>query len=196
MNKKELKKIVKHYFEDNNRMMGIFIFIFILTNFLFLLGSKDGIGQYFGVILAGFVLVIAFLYWKVLYLTILAYSDIKNKRFIKKNITLKEIKEDKSWILWNSNPKNMAVCKYIAVDENNEQYRFCTTCNYQNIEAINKFMLNNSFRIVKLEKSKMIICIQNNPAEFNNKKESQEVAKTTKNLFGPFCYTFSYKEND
>ena len=147
-------------------------------------------------VLVGFILVIAFLYWKVLYLTLLAYSDIKKKRFIKKNVSFKEVKEDKSWVLWNSNPKNMAVCKYIAIDNENNEYKLCTTCSYQHVEAINKFLNENHFRIVQLEKSKMIICIQNNPADFKNKKDSVEVAETTKKLFGPFCYAFSYREND
>lgn len=196
MNKKSLKKIVKMYFTDNFRLLGIFLFIFILTNFLFLLGIGESSTTYFWSIVIAFVLVVLFLYWKVFYLLLLAYSDIRKNRITKKNVKFKEINEDKSWILWNSNPKNTATCKYLAMDEENNVYRLATTCSYQNIKAVSKFVCNNNFRIVKLEKSKLVICIQSNPADFKDKKEGNEVSKTTKNLFGPFTYNFNYKEND
>ena len=78
--------------------------------------------------------------------------------------------------------------------EGNE-YRICTTCNYQNVKAVEKFLVENKFRIVVLEKSKLIICIQHNPADFTNKKEAHEVEETTRKLFGPFFYSFSIKND-
>ena len=198
MNKKSLRKMVKGYFTDNLRLLGIFLFIFIITNFLFILSSGSGslTLNYFWAMLITFVGVLLIVYWKVFYVLILAYIDIHKNRIIKKNVVFNSIKEDNSWILWNSNPKNTATCKYIASDSENNVYKLCTTCNYQNIKAVEKFVCNNNFRIVQLEKSQIIICIQSNPADFKDKKESNEVNKTTKKLFGPFSYNFTYKEND
>lgn len=196
MNKKSLKKIVKTYFTDNYRLFGIFIFIFIMSNFIFLLGLGNNNANYFLSLIIAFVIVVIFLYWKVFYLNLIANIDVNKNKFIKKNVKFTSVKEDKSWLLWNSNPKSSATCKYKAYDEDGNEYLLCTTCNYQNIEAINKFLTENNFRIVQLEKSKMIICIQSNPASLNNSKEKNELAKTTKLLFGPFTYNFNYKEYD
>lgn len=196
MSKKSLRKKVKMYFTDNYRLFGIFIFIFILTNLMFLLGLGNNSTNYFWSVLIAFIVVVLFLYWKVFYVTLVAYYDIKKNNFVKKNVNFKLVKEDKSWILWNSNPKSSATCKYKAYDSENNEYLFCTTCNYQNIEAIQKFLSENNFRIVQLKKSKLVICIQSNPASINDAKEKNEIAKTTKLLFGPFTYNFNYKEND
>lgn len=195
MNKKDLKKLVKNYFTDNKRMFGIFIFVFVLMALMSLLffGGNGGVGIITLVI--SFVVMIIAIYWKMWYVSNVAYSDIRKQRFVKKNVTFSLLKEDKSWILWNSNPKNSSVCKYIAMDADGNQYRLCTTCNYQNVQAVEKFLSSNNFRIVQLEKSKLIICIQNNPANFKNKKEVKEVTDTTKALFGPFSFAFSYKND-
>ncbi len=196
MNKKALKEIVKNYFVDNNRLLGIFIFIFIISNFMFIFTLGTNFWNNFLYIIIAFIGVMVFLFWKVWYITLLAYSDIKHKRFIKENVNFKEVKEDKSWILWNSNPKNTLICKYLASGKEDRIYRLCTNCNYQKLEAVNKFLTTNNFRIVQLEKSKLIVSIQSNPADFLDRKEAQEVAKITKNLFGPFAVPFTYKEND
>ena len=119
----------------------------------------------------------------------------KNNRYSKFNARFESLREDKGWILWNSNPANSAVCKYIATDVEGKEYRICTTCSYQNVKAVENFLIGNKFRIVVLEKSQLIICIQHNPADFNNRKEAHEVEETTKKLFGPFFYAFSLKND-
>lgn len=190
--------MVKNYFSDNNRMMGIFIFVFVIMFLITTLfgGNQNSNSLITGLILAiPFLLVLIFIYWKVWYVTIIAYNDIKHGRFNKTNIQFTSLKEDKSWVLWNSNPSNSAVCKYIAFDKDGNEYRLCTTCSYQNVKAVEEFLVNNKFRIVQLEKSKLIICIQHNPADFKNKKEAHEVEETTRKLFGPFFYSFAIKND-
>ena len=196
MNKKFLRKMVRVYFNDNNIILGIYYFVFIMMLFITTLMGNEGVNISTIYLVIGFILMLLVIYWKVIYITILAYIDIHKNRFNKLNVSFKTLKEDKSWLLWNSNPKNSAVCKYIATDENNKVYRLCTVCNYQNLKAVEKFLTDKHFRIVQLEKSKLIICIQYNPADFKDKKESQEVNKTTKSLFGPLSYSFTLKEND
>lgn len=195
MNKKSLKKMVKNYFSDNNRMMGIFAFVFLMMFLMStLLFGGSGIGSSVAIIVS-FLLMLIFIYWKVWYVTTIAYRDIKKDRIIKKNVRFKTLKEDKSWIFWNSNPKNSAVCKYIATDDEGNEYRLCTTCSYQNVKAVEKFLSSHNFRIVQLEKSKLIICIQYNPADIKDKKEKQEVLENTKALFSVFSYAFTYKND-
>lgn len=195
MNKKSLKRMVKNYFADNNRMLGIFAFVFLLMFLMTtLFFGGNGITSSVALVVS-FVLMVGIIYWKVWYVTILASRDIKKGRINKKNVKFNSVKEDKSWILWNSNPKNSAVCKYIATDEEGNEYRLCTTCNYQNIKAVEKFLCSHNFRIVQLEKSKLIICIQYNPADIKDKKEKQEVLENTKGLFGVFSYSFTYKND-
>lgn len=199
MDKKSLKKLVKTYFADNNRMMGIFIFVFVLMLLMSmtLFRNEDGTSNDVMLIalLVSFLSMLLVIFAKVWIITFKAKKDINNQRFIKKNVKFAIVKEDKSWILWNSNPKNATVCKYLAYDEEGNEYRLCTTCNYQNVAAVEKFLSSSHFRVVQLEKSKMIICIQFNPADFKNKKESNEVAENTKLLFGVFSYSFSYKND-
>ena len=197
MSKKSLKGMVKNYLIDNNRMMGIFIFVFIMMLLISTLFAKEN-GNFMATLLAlavPFIIVLGVIYGKVFYVTLLAYSDIKHNRFNKFNAKFKELKEDKSWILWNSNPANSSVCKYIVTDVDGKEYRLCTTCSYQNVKAVEKFLVENKFRIVVLEKSSLIICIQHNPADFKNKKDAHEVEETTKKLFGPFFYAFSLKND-
>ena len=197
MSKKSLKGMVKNYFTDNYRMMGICVFVFVIMLLISTLFSKQSGGILFTLFALAipFVLVLLLIYGKVWYVTLVAYSDIKHSRFNKTNIKFKELREDKGWILWNSNPQNSATCKYIATDINGNEYRICTTCSYQNVKAVEKFLVENKFRIVALEKSKLIICIQHNPADFTNKKEAHEVEETTRKLFGPFFYSFSVKND-
>ena len=195
MNKKSLKRMVKNYFADNNRMLGIFAFVFLLMFLMTtLFFGGNGITSSVALVVS-FVLMVGVIYCKVWYVTILASRDIKKGRINKKNVKFNSVKEDKSWILWNSNPKNSAVCKYIATDEEGNEYRLCTTCNYQNIKAVEKFLCSHNFRIVQLEKSKLIICIQYNPADIKDKKEKQEVLENTKALFSVFSYAFTYKND-
>jgi len=195
MNKKSLKRMVKNYFSDNNRMLGIFVFVFLMMLLMStLLFGGNGIASSIA-LLVSFSILLVVIYWKVWHITRIAYSDIKRGRIIKKNVIFTDLKEDKSWIFWNSNPKNSAVCKYIAHDEEGNEYRLCTTCSYQNVQAVEKFLSSHHFRIVQLEKSKLIICIQYNPADIKDKKEKQEVLETTKALFGVFSYAFTYKND-
>ena len=112
------------------------------------------------------------------------------------NIRFSEVYEDKTWILWNVGAKSSESCKYIALDENENIYKFATNCNYQNVEAVERFVQKTTLRIVYLVKSKLVVCLQHNPAEFKDKKEGADVADTTKKLFGVFCYPFNYKKND
>ena len=197
MNKKSLKGMVKNYFTDNYRMMGIFVFVFAIMLLMSALFSKNSGGIAFTLLALAipFLLVLILIYWKVWYVTLVAYADIKKDRYTKKNVKFASLREDKSWILWNSNPANSAVCKYIATDVEGNEYRICTTCSYQNVQAVEKFLIENKFRIVVLENSNMIICIQHNPADFNNKKEAREVEETTRKLFGPFFYAFSIRND-
>ena len=85
--------------------------------------------------------------------------------------------------------------KGVWVDEEGNEYRLCTTCSYQNVKAVEKFLSSHNFRIVQLEKSKLIICIQYNPADIKDKKEKQEVLENTKALFSVFSYSFTYKND-
>ena len=84
----------------------------------------------------------------------------------------------------------------LAYDEDGNEYRFATNCNYQTVEAVEKFTQKTTLRIVMLESTKLVLSIQHNPADFKDKRESQEVGEITKKLFGVFCFPFNYKKHD
>ena len=197
MNKKVLKGMVKNYFSNNNRMLGIFAFTFILMILLIVLTNDQENKLTLGLMMTGtFVFVLLVIYWKVWYIQIKALLDIKHERVTKKNVRFKEVYEDKTWILWNTGAKSGESCKYIGIDEEGNEYRFATNCNYQTVEAVEKFVQKTTLRIVVLENTKLVLSIQHNPADFKDKKESQEVGEITKKLFGVFCFPFNYKKHD
>ena len=197
MSKKVLKGMVNNYFSNNNRMMGIFIFTYVIMILMITLmnnAENKWVTALFMTLTFLFILLIIF--GKVWYVTLLAYQDIKKNRFKKMNIRFSEVYEDKTWILWNVGAKSSESCKYIALDENENIYKFATNCNYQNVEAVERFVQKTTLRIVYLEKSKLVVSLQHNPAEFKDKKDALEVAETTKKLFGVFCFPFNHKKND
>lgn len=197
MNKKVLKGMVKNYFSNNNRMLGIFAFTFILMILLIVLTNDQENKLALGLMMTGtFVFVLLVIYWKVWYIQIKALLDIKHERVTKKNVRFKEVYEDKTWILWNTGAKSGESCKYIGIDEEGNEYRFATNCNYQTVEAVERFVQKTTLRIVVLENTKLVLSIQHNPADFKDKKESQEVGEITKKLFGVFCFPFNYKKHD
>ena len=197
MSKKVLKGMVNNYFSNNNRMMGIFIFTYVIMILMItLMNSAENKWTTALFMTLTFLFVLLIIFGKVWYVTLLAYQDIKKNRFKKMNIRFSEVYEDKTWILWNVGAKSSESCKYIALDENENIYKFATNCNYQNVEAVERFVQKTTLRIVYLEKSKLVVCLQHNPAEFKDKKEGADVADTTKKLFGVFCYPFNYKKND
>ena len=197
MSKKVLNGMVKNYFSNNTRMMGIFIFVYIMMILMItLMNDAENKWSTALVMTLVFLVMLVIIYGKVWYLSFIALRDIKKDRFKKINIRFKEVYEDKTWIFWNTGAKNSESCKYIALDENENIYRFATNCNYQNVEAVERFVQKTTLRIVYLEKSKLVVSLQHNPAEFKDKKEGQEVGETTKKLFGVFCFPFNHKKND
>lgn len=197
MNKKVLKGMVKNYFSNNNRMLGIFAFTYILLIVLLTLNNGQENRWILPLTMTGtFVAVLLIIYWKVWYIQIKAHLDIKHERVTKKNVRFKEVYEDKTWILWNTGAKNGNSCKYIGIDEEGNEYRFATNCNYQTVEAVEKFTQKTTLRVVVLEKTRLVLSIQHNPADFKDKRESQEVGEITKKLFGVFCFPFNYKKHD
>lgn len=197
MNKKVLKGMVKNYFSNNNRMLTIFVFTYLLMILLIVLTNNQENKWLMTIAMSSmFIGVLVIIYWKVWLIQIKSNLDIKHERVIKKNVRFKEVYEDKTWILWNSGAKNGESCKYIGIDEDGNEYRFATNCNYQTVEAVEKFTQKTTLRIVMLESTKLVLSIQHNPADFKDKKESQEVGEITKKLFGVFCFPFNYKKHD
>ena len=197
MNKKVLKGMVKNYFSNNSRMLGIFVFTYLLMLLLiFLTNNQDNKLTLLLTMSGTFIAILLLIYWKVWYIQIKALLDIKNEKVTKKNVRFKEVYEDKSWILWNTGAKNGNSCKYIGIDEEGNEYRFATNCNYQTVEAVERFTQKTTLRVVVLENTKVVLSIQHNPADFKDKKESQEVGEITKKLFGVFCFPFNYKKHD
>lgn len=197
MNKKVLKGMVKNYFSNNNRMLTIFVFTYLLMILLIVLTNNQENKWLMAIAMSSmFIGVLVIIYWKVWLFQIKSNLDIKHERVIKKNVRFKEVYEDKTWILWNSGAKNGESCKYIGIDEDGNEYRFATNCNYQTVEAVEKFTQKTTLRIVMLESTKLVLSIQHNPADFKDKKESQEVGEITKKLFGVFCFPFNYKKHD
>lgn len=197
MNKKVLKGMVKNYFSNNSRMLGVFVFTFIMMILLIILMTDQENKLMLGLTVSGtYIGVLLLIYWKVWYTHIKALLDIKNERIVKKNVRFKEVYEDKTWILWNTGAKNGESCKYIGIDEDGNEYRFATNCNYQSVEAVERFVQKTTLRIVVLESTRLVLSIQHNPADFKDKKESQEVGEITKKLFGVFCFPFNYKKHD
>ena len=197
MNKKVLKGMVKNYFSNNSRMLGIFVFTYLLMLLLiFLTNNQDNKLTLLLTMSGTFIAILLLIYWKVWYIQIKALLDIKNEKVTKKNVRFKEVYEDKSWILWNTGAKNGNSCKYIGIDEEGNEYRFATNCNYQTVEAVERFTQKTTLRVVVLENTKLVLSIQHNPADFKDKKESQEVGEITKKLFGVFCFPFNYKKHD
>ena len=197
MNKKVLKGMVKNYFSNNNRMLTIFVFTYLLMILLIVLTNNKENKWLMAIAMSSmFIGVLVIIYWKVWLIQIKSNLDIKHERVIKKNVRFKEVYEDKTWILWNSGAKNGESCKYIGIDEDGNEYRFATNCNYQTVEAVEKFTQKTTLRIVMLESTKLVLSIQHNPADFKDKKESQEVGEITKKLFGVFCFPFNYKKHD